>query len=340
VTQAEGGSLLVTAVVGADGSARLRSVLEVDVEPPDGDGGRDYQVVLVGPDGSDLLVQGVTAPSHTHGVFDSEAYIFVPALDGVSRVELRRAGTVLDALDAGEVESLGDLLTDDMVPGLFALIRSPRLGALVAPNGSARFDAEIGGIDPSDAAVTWLLDGEEVGDTGTLYLAGAGVGRHQLTLRVDAGGERVEVHQVVVVDRDADGDGLGDAWEDEHGLDPDDPADAETDLDGDELVAWQEQFHATDPHDPDTDGDDYSDAVEVAGGSDPTDPDSIPQALHTALGEPVPTLSSRPIAGGSGPSWLLFLGLGLLLVAGAAGGVVVMRRRRAPLPADREGTAG
>lgn len=91
---------------------------------------------------------------------------------------------------------------------------------------------------------------------------------------------------------DTDGDGLDDAWELTHGLDPDDdgttgesspgakdgPNGALGDPDEDELSNLGEYQAGTDPQEPDTDGDTLTDGEEIAGTSNafasgtPTDP--------------------------------------------------------------------
>jgi hypothetical protein len=68
---------------------------------------------------------------------------------------------------------------------------------------------------------------------------------------------------------DSDCDGLPDAWELAHGLNPNDPSDALQDADFDGLTALEEFALGTDPGKRDTDGDGVSDGDEVAAGTDP-----------------------------------------------------------------------
>src|SRR4030095_162879 len=51
---------------------------------------------------------------------------------------------------------------------------------------------------------------------------------------------------------DTDGDGIPDAWETAHGLDPGNPADAAGDADGDGQTNLMEEYAGTDPNDPES----------------------------------------------------------------------------------------
>ncbi len=67
---------------------------------------------------------------------------------------------------------------------------------------------------------------------------------------------------------DADKDGMADAWETAHGLDPE-TNDRNGDLDGDGLTNIQEYVLGTDPDNPDSDGDGMPDGWEVRHGLNP-----------------------------------------------------------------------
>ena len=67
-------------------------------------------------------------------------------------------------------------------------------------------------------------------------------------LYVGAIGVGGELHASTVV-ADSDDDGMPDTWESDHGLDPDDPADADLDLDRDGVTNRHEYVFGTDPED-------------------------------------------------------------------------------------------
>jgi hypothetical protein len=73
---------------------------------------------------------------------------------------------------------------------------------------------------------------------------------------------------------DTDGDGLPDRYEIEMGFNPNSPADAATDFDGDGLSNLQEYMLGTSPLHEDTDGDTINDGEEAGLGTDPVNPDT------------------------------------------------------------------
>lgn len=83
---------------------------------------------------------------------------------------------------------------------------------------------------------------------------------------------------------DADRDGMPDAWETAHGLDPR-VNDSKADKDGDGLTNLREYQLGLDPGNPDTDGDGLYDGDEIVLGRDPKvpSPDKVPPAKPTGL---------------------------------------------------------
>jgi hypothetical protein len=76
-------------------------------------------------------------------------------------------------------------------------------------------------------------------------------------------------------DPDGDNDGIPDWYENLHGLNPLNAADANLDPDADGLTNLQEFQHGTNPNNPDTDGDGVSDGDEVAQGRNPKIDDAL-----------------------------------------------------------------
>ncbi len=112
--------------------------------------------------------------------------------------------------------------------------------------------------DPGDESFTWtLLDGPSSmsvdygsGDvTWTPTYAEALVGTADVEIRVSDGdgGFGEQSWTITVSTADTDGDGMPDGWEDEYGLDPNDPNDALLDPDGDGINNVSEFTGGTDP---------------------------------------------------------------------------------------------
>jgi len=92
-----------------------------------------------------------------------------------------------------------------------------------------------------------------------------------------ATGSRLRIDLPIV---DNDQDGMPNWWEEQFGLNPDDPSDAGTDLDGDGLVNVDEYLARSDPSVADTDGDGLNDGDEVnVWGTNPLSVDSDEDGL-------------------------------------------------------------
>lgn len=78
---------------------------------------------------------------------------------------------------------------------------------------------------------------------------------------------------------DQDQDGLYDNWETVHGLDPNDPTDAQRDEDDDILTALDEFWLGTNPNNPDTDNDGIPDGIEFASELNPLNANDAQQDL-------------------------------------------------------------
>ncbi len=133
-------------------------------------------------------------------------------------------------------------------------------------------DSSVANVSPSG-----LVTAESVGSTW---------------IRVLSDGEAAQLLVVVDIALDSDGDGIADAWEVAFGLDPDDPTDADDDLDEDGLTNVEEFLLGTAPNDDDSDNDLLGDASEVNDvGTDP--------ALNDTDGDGV--LDGPEVFGGSDP---------------------------------------
>lgn len=111
---------------------------------------------------------------------------------------------------------------------------------------------------------------------------------------------------------DADGDGLPQWWEEDHGLSDANAADAAADIDGDGLTALQEFARGTDPRLADTDGDGLKDNAEISAGTDPlvadTDGDGLSDGEELALSPSTNPLLADTDSDGAPDAWEVRVG--------------------------------
>ena len=130
--------------------------------------------------------------------------------------------------------------------------------------GQRAFSARVTRPEPDTTETVWLLDGTEVGNEDYLVvkLRELRLGRHTLEVQVtdttpmvrrddDSLLQSTEKFEFEVLPfADEDGDGMPTAYEKEHGFDPQDASDAETDADGDGATNLNEFIFETNPRDP------------------------------------------------------------------------------------------
>jgi hypothetical protein len=122
---------------------------------------------------------------------------------------------------------------------------------------------------------TWTSNiSGEIGKGKNLKDIVCSVGNHLITLEVsDREGETSSAQIILTVletlSSDSDNDGLPNIWERDQGLDPFNGTDAQLDNDNDGLTNLEEFKLNTKPLDPDSDGDDFNDKLDLY----PLDPD-------------------------------------------------------------------
>lgn len=214
------------------------------------------------------------------------------------------------------------------------LVTSPAPGQYAAEGRGVELVGLVAG-DVDDEDLLWEVDGTEVARGRRVLVSGLEAGPHEVVLRAvdrSAAGARISVP--LVVQTDGDGDGIGDAWEVTHGLDPLEPQDAQQDQDADGAVAVEEFVTGGVPTAADSDGDGSWDGVEVAAGTDPASAASTPSGIHS-WPDPLPVPAAVG-AGGSGTPWWngwtspsrLVLVTAVVVVLALDAWLLVRRRRR------------
>jgi hypothetical protein len=242
-------------------------------------------IIVVGPPGGlavpfDLRVDitdstGTQSPSQTAPA-SSSSPVGVNPVDGVDGViELgaeRSAGAPLQiaATLSDGAGPLTDATVDMFITDPTGVVHSVELDDEGLATAGVRGDGRYAGVVwGTDAAGTYTIS---VHATGT-----------------DNGGQPFDAtlpdSVTLTAKIDADGDGLSDLLEQRLGLDPADPGDGGSDLEGDGVATRDEISAGSSPLHWDSDGGGEGDASEIAAGLDPTDPvddRAVPDLLLTA----------------------------------------------------------
>ena len=145
--------------------------------------------------------------------------------------------------------------------------------------GSRPAQSESGDLDGVIVNHTWDFGDKDVSynrNTSHCYSL-PGVYTVRYTVTDDDGSINTTSFQITVHSpEDFDFDSIPDIWESEYGLDPYNATDADIDIDGDNLSNLEEYENGTNPLLWDSDGDGYSDGMEIGLGTDPLDNTSYP----------------------------------------------------------------
>ena len=196
---------------------------------------------------------------------------------------------VVDAWGSTGTNTVSLLVEENPNRPPYATLRDPAAANVFMPEQTNRLFA-LEAADPEGAplAYTWELDGTPVSSQPTNHLhatAWGDAGVHGLAVRVSDGlWNNVLASWQLEVSGDNDGDGMSNAWERAHGLDPWSAADATADPDGDYLVNTQEFALGTSPVNADSNGDSLPDGWSARFGYDPLDTNVIARMTLTRRG--------------------------------------------------------
>ncbi len=194
--------------------------------------------------------------------------------------ETRDTGSDLDAVPW---VSFTNGVVIDIVWGYALANSSPSVVEVIFENvvGPLSFQALALGdfhceVRDAGEAVLDSWDGSGYGPLGYVTFSGPGI--RKLVFWGAVGSREVLIDNVTIFFeclQDDDGDGIPNEWELNHGLDPEDPTDADDDAEPDGLTNLEEYQQDTDPNDDDTDDEGLTDGAEVnTHSTDPNDADS------------------------------------------------------------------
>ena len=228
----------------------------------------------------------------------------VPATGGLSRITVlcerngRRLGgrSNIFTLGAGSEIPLGLIILGEVASTVESLEVSASEEVLRTAGATSQLSVVASFSDGTSRDVTARADGTQfvssnsaIGAIGEDGLLTAGNESGTVIVSITNDGVFASKSIVVVLDDDIDGDGLPNDYEELFALNPNDPSDAASDIDGDGLTALDEFNLGTLPNNPDSDGDGLGDGQEVALGSGPLAPDTDMDGVLDGA-EPSPTV--------------------------------------------------
>ena len=294
------------------------------------DDSRGLQVIDISNPQAPVLVASTNTPGLAVSVALVDNYAYVA--DAESGLQ------VIDISNPQESAVVGRADTPDWAFGVaifgnYAYVADGSSGLQVIDISNPQAPALIGSIGSPSRAISEVIDGNYVYATGSALskmvsaIPSSTVFSNSTTLEIvlpshlpggtydvtvlNPDGTVYKSHNAITISEgivllDSDDDGISDAYEDQHGLDKNNPDDAQDDNDTDELTNIEEFEAGTNPFSIDSDSDGSLDGYEVAAGTDPLDPLDFPyQPVITTFWTEIEGIGGLIVDSPQSDQWLI-----------------------------------